>query len=76
MAKRRLKGARTIVTGASSGIGRELARQLAASGARVLATARRAERLQELELENMFLSIYGARDESACRGSIRLFAAV
>ncbi len=37
-----------LVTGASSGIGREFARQLAAQGYRVLAVARREQRLQEL----------------------------
>jgi short-subunit dehydrogenase len=37
-----------VVTGASSGIGRELARQLAASGLAVGLTARRADRLDEL----------------------------
>lgn len=40
-----------IVVGASSGIGREIARQLAASGCRVGAVARRGERLAELEKE-------------------------
>lgn len=40
--------ARVIVTGASSGVGRELALELARRGARVLATARRADRLAAL----------------------------
>lgn len=48
MARRNLKDARIIVTGASSGIGRALAIQLCQRGATVLATARRADRLQEL----------------------------
>lgn len=37
-----------IVIGASSGIGREIARQLAQSGCRVAAVARRRDRLEEL----------------------------
>jgi NAD(P)-dependent dehydrogenase (short-subunit alcohol dehydrogenase family) len=40
-----------LLTGASSGIGRELARQLAARGTLVVATARRAELLEELAAE-------------------------
>ncbi len=48
MARRNLKNARIIVTGASSGIGRALAIQLCQRGANVLATARRVERLNEL----------------------------
>jgi short-subunit dehydrogenase len=48
VARRTLTGARTIVTGASSGIGRELARELAQRGAELLLTARRQERLQAL----------------------------
>lgn len=39
---------RTLVIGASSGIGREIASQLAAEGGRVAAVARRKERLEEL----------------------------
>lgn len=42
------QGATTIVTGASSGIGAELSKLLAGRGARVIAVARRNERLQPL----------------------------
>ncbi|MFN2609908.1 MAG: SDR family oxidoreductase, partial [Actinomycetota bacterium] len=41
-------GAVTVVTGASSGFGREIARALAARGATIVAVARREERLKEL----------------------------
>ena len=46
--KRKIRGARAIVTGASSGIGREVARELARQRAKVVITARRRERLEEL----------------------------
>ena len=46
--RRRLAGKRVIVTGASSGVGRAVALELASRGARVLATARRGDRLEEL----------------------------
>jgi short-subunit dehydrogenase len=48
MAQREIVGARAIVTGASSGIGRELADELSRRGARLLLTARRENRLREL----------------------------
>jgi NADP-dependent 3-hydroxy acid dehydrogenase YdfG len=41
-------GARVVLTGASSGIGAELARVFAARGARLAITARRRERLEAL----------------------------
>jgi len=43
-----LSGRRVLLTGASSGIGLAVARQLIAHGCELLATARRADRLQEL----------------------------
>jgi len=51
MARRDLKDSRILITGASSGIGRDLARELARHGSRLLITARREERLQELTTE-------------------------
>lgn len=45
---RRLDGTRTLITGASSGIGAALALELAGRGARVALLARRRERLDEV----------------------------
>jgi short-subunit dehydrogenase len=47
--RRDLKGLRVLLTGASSGIGRALAGQLAQSGARVVLAARSLAKLQEIE---------------------------
>jgi len=49
--KGELSGKSAIVTGASSGIGTETARALAAAGAAVTLAARRADRLQRLAVE-------------------------
>jgi short-subunit dehydrogenase len=48
MSRRSITGARVLITGASSGIGRALARALVQQGADLVVTARRQERLQEL----------------------------
>jgi len=46
--RRKLDGLRILVTGASSGIGREMTLQLAQRGAHVLAAARREKRLDQV----------------------------
>ena len=51
MASRTIEGLRTIVTGASSGIGRAIAIELGRRGARLIVTARRAERLEDVLAE-------------------------
>jgi short-subunit dehydrogenase len=51
MSRREVSGLRTIVTGATSGIGRALTLELIRRGAKVVAMGRRAERLQALAAE-------------------------
>ncbi|MEM7314934.1 MAG: SDR family NAD(P)-dependent oxidoreductase [Planctomycetota bacterium] len=51
MSRREIQGLRAIVTGASSGIGLEIARELAKQGAQVLLTARRKNRLDDIAVD-------------------------
>jgi NAD(P)-dependent dehydrogenase (short-subunit alcohol dehydrogenase family) len=63
-----LAGRVALVTGASSGIGRETAKLLAKRGARVMAVARRADRLESLKQETgveYFLSSIETRGSCA-----------
>lgn len=55
-----LSGRTALVTGASSGLGRRIARVLAAAGAMVAVTARRTERLAELEAESSHITAFAA----------------
>jgi NAD(P)-dependent dehydrogenase (short-subunit alcohol dehydrogenase family) len=64
-----LAGRRVLVIGASSGIGRAFALRALESGARVVVTARRADRLAEIvEAEERALAVTGdVRDGDDCR---------
>ncbi len=61
---------KALVTGASSGIGREIARQLSAMGIDVILVARRMTRLQHLKEElggNVRIISMDLGDETSCR---------
>jgi NAD(P)-dependent dehydrogenase (short-subunit alcohol dehydrogenase family) len=63
-----------VVTGASTGIGRATAARLAEEGATVIAAARSAERLAELEVEGagrITAQVLDVRDLDALRAAIR-----
>ncbi len=53
-----LKGRVAVITGASSGLGRQMSRSFAKQGANLVILARRLERLEELKLE---LEQYGVK---------------
>jgi len=69
-----LEGQAVLVVGASSGIGRATAVQFAAKGARVMASARREDRLTTLQRENPSIQIHPA-DASDAAQMDRLAAA-
>jgi NAD(P)-dependent dehydrogenase (short-subunit alcohol dehydrogenase family) len=48
---RKLSGTTAVITGATSGIGRETAREFARAGSKVVIAGRRKERLQEIQAE-------------------------
>ncbi len=80
MTHRTLVGSRAIVTGASSGIGREIARQLSARGANLILTARRQKRLDELAealraTDRRVICISGDITDPALRGRLITTAA-
>jgi NAD(P)-dependent dehydrogenase (short-subunit alcohol dehydrogenase family) len=65
----RYPGAVAWITGASSGIGEALARELAGRGARVAITARRADRLAEIAGEGMLAVPADVTDPDAMRAA-------
>ena len=68
-----LQGARVLVVGASSGIGREVAVQLGSGGARVVLAARRADRLAEAAAQvgdRAASVVCDVRDPEQCRAVV------
>ena len=69
-----LQDARVLVVGASSGIGREVALQAAAAGARVVLAARRADKLAEAAAEagdRAAVAVCDVRDGDQCDAVVR-----
>ncbi|MFN0111375.1 MAG: SDR family oxidoreductase [Blastocatellia bacterium] len=75
---RKLSGTVAVITGATSGIGRETAREFAAAGSKVVVAGRRRERLDELvkEIESKGGSALAAPTDVADQAQVeRLIAA-
>jgi NAD(P)-dependent dehydrogenase (short-subunit alcohol dehydrogenase family) len=70
LARFRLDGRVAIVTGASSGLGARFALVLAAAGARVVATARRAERLAVLSADNDIIPVAGDINDEGVQAQV------
>ncbi len=65
-----------LITGASSGIGRQIALDLAASGAKVLAVARREEELKKVQSEypqNIFIAVADVCDKESVKSAMDSF---
>jgi len=70
----RLEGKRVLVLGASSGLGKASAVQIAREGARVCVAARRVDRLEETVREaghDAFAMACDVRDEVSCRAVVQ-----
>jgi len=72
----RLKGKRALITGASSGIGLETARQFVAEGARVAITARDPKSFEEARRELGDHAVYIASDAADAAGQKQLAARI
>jgi len=71
-------GENYIVTGASSGMGKQIALELVQAGAKVLAIARRLpelEKLRELYPENIFFAAIDVCDKAAVQSQVDAFVA-
>ena len=69
-------GNKFVVTGASSGMGRQLATELAIAGALVLAIARREDELEKLKEEypnNIFVAVVDVTDKVTLENAIKQF---
>ena len=66
-----LDGARCLITGCSSGIGRALARALADEGAHVFATGRSVAALADLAAEGLSVLEVDVRDDASIRRAVR-----
>ncbi len=72
-----LAGRRMLVVGASSGIGRSIAEEALRRGGRVVVTARRQDRLEEVAAAGDGVAIASdVRDGAACRAVVKAAAAV
>jgi NAD(P)-dependent dehydrogenase (short-subunit alcohol dehydrogenase family) len=72
----RLKGKHALITGASSGIGLETARQFMAEGARVAITARHAQAFEQVRQELGNRAVYIVSDAADAAGQKQLAAEV